>query len=113
MVGEHDIDIVDNFKYNKWTDDDYSKISNSVIDFETAKKVLSSDKVTNFDVFVKIKDQNIYDFKKVFFGVCNNGVEIDNTDLFFIGTVLNQERTISNPVEILDSIKPFIETIFI
>lgn len=39
MLGEHDVDIVDNFKYNKWSEDDYNKISNYTIDFETAKKI--------------------------------------------------------------------------
>jgi hypothetical protein len=106
------------FELEKITDKQRKEMEKYRTDIGDIKKALSNkdmdEYMADFDIFIKFKDDCIDEAKKYVFGNTKTIVDLDDgSEVKFIGTVLNSSRCIVDPVELLNSIEPYIDIIFI
>lgn len=99
------------------TDEQIELIKKQEITIDQAKECIELErercKDSDLNIFVRFKEDKIEDAKKLVFGESKIIVDIDDTEIQFVGTVINTDRNICDSINLLDSLEPYIENIFI
>ena len=106
------------FRPEKLTEDQLNLIKQQEITFNQAKESIEKDSKdienkSGFDIFIRFKENSIEDARKLVFGETKIIVDIDDTEIQFIGAVINVKRNINDSMQLLESLEPYIENIFI
>ena len=106
------------FRPEKLTEDQLNLIKQQEITFNQAKESIEKDSKdienkSGFDIFVRFKENSIEDARKLVFGETKIIVDIDDTEIQFVGAVINVKRNINDSIQLLESLEPYIENIFI
>lgn len=99
------------FNYQPLSEVQIEKIKEHEIDIDTARKFLTE---SDDFLFIRFKEDKIEEARNSIFGNTKIVVEIDKNipDLHFFGVALNNQSSIEHPLDVLNSIEPYIENIF-